>query len=149
MSRLLIAIGLCALVVTRGGAENEAGALATSGILGQWAADCKQSATAANPHILYRTEGVARPIDAIWNDRSAPLPTIELRGIRIREGDRLEFDSLEPAPSDRVTRRRLGNGRVRSMPSIRGDGTPTFRDAFFLDTREKTPSLEKCLNEAR
>ncbi len=147
MSRLLIAIGLCALVVTRAGAENEAGAL--FGILGQWAADFKQSATAANPQIVYRTDGVARPIYAIWSDRSAPVVTIELRGIRILEGDRLEFGAVEPAPCDRVTLRRLGNGRLRSMQSIRGDGTPTICDDVSLDTREETPSLEKCLNEAR
>src|ERR1700722_159931 len=133
---------LCNVWAGAEAADNEA--IRQSGIIGRWAIDCSRPLGSSNPYLLY---AVANPnpvltLSMALRDRDG---TFDIRSVKLIERNRISFyDKKRGEAFGYNVVLELSNNRLRSISSIKDDGTVEIKDGIFLHSNRPTPLLEKC-----
>ncbi len=117
------------------------------GLIGTWAVDCNQPATANNP---YETFAVAPNGTIVQSLDSLSIePSDHLHGLRL-EGDKLsvKWDSATSKTTLDIVLKN-DNGKLRSWSSARPDGTVVVRDGKSAKTGNPMSAFEKCVVKKR
>lgn len=123
-------------------ADNEA--IRKSGLIGRWAIDCSKALGSSNPNLLYAV-GSPNPtltLSMALRDRDG---TFDIRSVKLIGNNRISFFDKKrgEAFGYKVVVEVSGN-RLRSISSVKDDGTVEIRDGMFLFSNRPTPLLEKC-----
>jgi hypothetical protein len=116
------------------------------GLLGTWAVDCSQPASASNPHLIY-LQGRALP-ERILKMGVSREQRFEMRDLRTVGAGRLAYHDLQVGAKrgyDVILE--IAGGRLRSVSSVAADGQVLVRDGRVLATGQTTLSFVRCARD--
>jgi hypothetical protein len=119
-------------------------ALRQFGLLGTWTIDCTKPVSSVNPEQVYAIgeKGPTRTLRIADKDLDG---TFEMRSIHLIGDSRLAYnDSRVGGETSFDVILEKKDGRVRSVSSVRNDGTVMITDSNFAGSLRRTPTFEKC-----
>ena len=132
-------------MITAAQADPTRDALEKFGLLGTWAADCKQKPSGRNPWQTYRIASSGKPTRVLTMKDGSLDGTFAMTNVKLMAPDRLAYRDTRTTGTlyfDVVLVRR--NDRVRSVSSVSSDGKVLIRDGKFVDSGAPTLEFERC-----
>ncbi|HEY1630140.1 MAG TPA: hypothetical protein VGF56_02440 [Rhizomicrobium sp.] len=137
-----LAAGVFALWPLCAQASGDADTARRFGLIGVWALDCAQPATAYNPYETFaiaRDGTIVQSLDSLSIEASDHLHGLSLAGDKLS----VKWDSATSKTTLDIVLRK-DNGKLQSWSSARPDGTVIVRDGKSVHTGNPMPLFGKC-----